>query len=91
VSNRGSPPGDPGEFVGGGGGRRRGERRGAGPCLEVESPAPVTKGHRGGRGAGAHGERGGACRREVSGGRRAHHRGANERSGSDDRRRGGAS
>jgi hypothetical protein len=64
----------------------------------VESPTPVTKGCRGGKGAGARGGCGGARHREVSGGGHVCHRGAGERRGGvgeccggDNGRRGGAS
>jgi hypothetical protein len=86
---QGPPPaGDFGELVVGEGRGR--EQRGT-PSREVESPIPVTKGRRGGRGAGAR-------RWAVSGGSHArrrgaskHHRGVGERSGGDDRRSGSAS
>jgi hypothetical protein len=66
--------------------------------LEVESPTPVTKGRRGGRGAGARGGRVGACRWAVSGGGRTcgrgadeYRRGAGESYGGDNGRHGGGS
>jgi hypothetical protein len=83
--------------------RRRRRRRkriamGVGPHREVESSAPVAKGHKGSGGAGACGGHGGVRRREVSRGGRVHrrstgehHGGVSERSGGGDRRRGGAS
>jgi hypothetical protein len=86
ASSRDPPAGDFGELVVGEGR----EQRGTLP-REVESPIPVTKGRRGGRGAGAR-------RWAVSGGSHACHRGASkhhggvgERSGGDDRHSGGAS
>jgi hypothetical protein len=49
--------------------RRRRKKRatGAGPLREVESATPVTKGRRGGSGAGTRGECGGTRRRAVRG------------------------
>jgi hypothetical protein len=63
-------PGDPGKFVVvvvGGGGGGGGERWGAGSPREVESPTPVAKSRRGGRGAGASGGRGSTRHRAVHG------------------------
>jgi hypothetical protein len=79
-------PGDPGEFVVGGGGR---ERRGAGPTREVEPPTPFTEGRRSGRGAGARGGRRSVRHWAVSSGGRAHRRGTGERRGGVGERSGG--
>jgi hypothetical protein len=58
---------------------------------EVESPTPVTKGRRGGRGASARDVCGGVRRWAVSRGGRAHRKGVGERSSGGDRRRDGGS
>jgi hypothetical protein len=54
--------------------KRRKRRATGGAPREVESPTPVTKGHRSGRGAGAR-------LRAVSGGGRVRRRSADERRG----------
>jgi hypothetical protein len=76
TSSGDSPPHGAGELIVVGGGGR--EQRGV-PPREVESPTPVSTGHEGSRGAGAHGGRGRAYHQAFSGGARGRRGGAGER------------
>jgi hypothetical protein len=72
--------------------RRRRKRRAMGGGLPPRGgiPHPVTKGCRGGRGAGTHDGHGGVRRRAVNGGGRTHRRGVGECRGGVDERSGGS-